>query len=401
MGRSTAGPMITAYVSWILNDAMHNDVNKIYFLARDGYSLYKTAEILCQKNELDIECRYLYSSRISLRVPSFHLIGDEGYDLLCTGGSYVTPDTVLDRLALNSEEKALVLDDIGISSQKDELLDSVSLSKLKSNLRESQVFGRIADRISKNAYNITISYFRQEGLFDQEKIAIADSGWTGSMQRSMRQLLRAEGYTGTICGYYFGMFVEPADKADGEYKTWYFNGKGKISDKIFFCNNLLECMLSAPHGMTLGFRMNGPAVVPVLKECSSQYIEYAQAHSEGIMEYAEHNSGLSGNITFRMRKFIHHVMTKPSEQMIRVYGRIGFCDDLNEKRMIPLADPSQIEGLKRFLLIPRIVNKVFKKRKKSCDVYWPFGTINYLPAFKGWWYRINIYISDWIRFALR
>lgn len=400
VGRSIAGPIITAYVSWLLNDAACHGVKRIYFLARDGYSLQKTAEILCRRNGLDIECRYLYCSRISLRVPSFHLIGDEGTDLLCIGGYHVTPDTVLDRLAFSDEEKAAIFDDLGLTDHTD-VMDSASLAQFKEQLRNSRVFCKTADMVSKKAYGPTMRYFRQEGLFDQSCVVIADSGWTGSMQRSLRQLLRSEGYTGKICGYYFGMFSEPSDDADGEYKTWYFDRKGRIADKVFFCNNLLECMLSAPHGMTLGFKSSDKGVSPVLAECSDMLVGYAHAHSAGIAEYAEQNSGISGEVTPSLRKHIHKVMVRPTEEMLKVYGGIGFCDDLNEKRMLPLADHSQVEGLKKYLLLPRICNKVFHTKKSvGCDVYWPFGTAAYLDPFRSWWYRMNIYAGDFIRYSI-
>ena len=77
---------------------------KVYFLARDGYLLYKLANEICEKNNLNIDCRYLYCSRFSLRMPSYHIIGDEAQKLLFSKGYYYTTKSVLERADLNENE---------------------------------------------------------------------------------------------------------------------------------------------------------------------------------------------------------------------------------------------------------------------------------------------------------
>lgn len=45
---------------------------------------------------------------------------------------------------------------------------------------------------SDAAYETTIGYLRQEGLLDNVRYAIVDSGWVGTIQKSMQTLLAQE-----------------------------------------------------------------------------------------------------------------------------------------------------------------------------------------------------------------
>ena len=52
-------PVLNGFVLWVLQEAMKNKVKRLYFLARDGYFMYRCACIYCQKLQLPVECRYL------------------------------------------------------------------------------------------------------------------------------------------------------------------------------------------------------------------------------------------------------------------------------------------------------------------------------------------------------
>ena len=56
------GPAVSAYVLWVLGDAVKKGIKRLYFLARDGYFMYETAKILCGKLSIPVDCRYLCCS---------------------------------------------------------------------------------------------------------------------------------------------------------------------------------------------------------------------------------------------------------------------------------------------------------------------------------------------------
>ena len=56
-------PALHGYILWVLREAAASGKKRLYFLARDGYLMYRTAVILCRELELPLECRYLCCSR--------------------------------------------------------------------------------------------------------------------------------------------------------------------------------------------------------------------------------------------------------------------------------------------------------------------------------------------------
>ena len=134
-----SAPILRDFVWWVLIEAKRRNIRKLYFLARDGYVMREVALVLCEKFNLDIECRYLYTSRAALRMPTYHLIGEEAYDLLLGYSYQVTPNSMLQRALLSDKVKARILREVGITEeQKDELLTRIETFELSDRLFEKR-----------------------------------------------------------------------------------------------------------------------------------------------------------------------------------------------------------------------------------------------------------------------
>ena len=160
--KSVVGRVMYSYTEWILKEASERGIGRLYFLARDGYLLCEIAKIICKKHGLGIDCRYLYCSRQSLRMPSYHIIGDEAFDLLLLGGYYVTPKTVLERAMLSEEETDEICSSLGIT-ERDRPFKDRELEEFKTALKGNEIYRNAVLSKSREAYESAISYFRQEG----------------------------------------------------------------------------------------------------------------------------------------------------------------------------------------------------------------------------------------------
>lgn len=412
LGRTAAGPVLFDYVNWVLREAQKEKISCLYFLARDGYVLYQIAQKICLQNNLPIQCYYLYCSRLAFRLPSYHLIGDEAYDILSLGGYYVTPKTLLERACLSREEALKILKQIEYPVSKyEQALTKLDLISFTGRLRKNIDYCNSVQEKSKLAYPGAISYLKQAGLFSQSKVAIVDSGWTGSMQRSLRQLMQSKGYTGSFIGFYFGMYAIPRDATDGIYKTWYFNAESNKNDKILFCNNLFECMLAAPHGMTTGYRLVAEHAEPViLSGPSSDQLQLISEHQKGILDYVDQKL-LDGETTFltfdtkaalsRTRRLMRRYMAHPTKHDAYTYGALHFCDDVTEGYHCPLASAEQVKLLGEYSIIPRIYRKLFRQNQSFSvpELFWPYGTLAFAPFWKYTWYFCNLYIWEWLRYT--
>lgn len=409
---NVVGPVLLSYVWWILREAKKRKLKCLYFLARDGYVLREIAAQLCQQFALDIECRYLYCSRMALRMPGYWFLGEEAFDLLLQGGYFVSVSSILSRIDMSAEEREILLGQLGISQQDlNKGMNQKEFAAFTAQLRKNEFYRTLVVEKSKNAYPAAIGYLRQEGLLDQEQLAIVDSGWVGSMQRSLRKLLQQAGWKGTITGFYFGMLEKPADEADGIYLAWYFDYRRGKREKIQFCNNLFECMLSAPHGMTKSYRKEGTQFFPVLDSFENARMESAiHTQIQSILTFVQCASPtlrldeFDNDVLHTMsHKLLCRLMYCPTKQDTAAYEEFVFSDDITDIYETSIVNKMLLGHIQDYLLIPRIVHKVFPStaRVSSPEPFWIYGTIAYLPKRKQLWYRINIYLWEWLRYTLK
>ena len=404
------GPTMLEYVKWILLQAKEKGLKRIYFLARDGYMLCEMARLVSCKHNLDIDCRYLYCSRSALRMPSYHILSEnEMYDLLLLGGYYVTPKSLLERADFSNDELSRLYKELDIQDFE-KCLNETELNALRERIKENEFYKSSVLEKSKNAYKATIDYFKQEGLFDNEYVAIADSGWTGSMQRSLHQLLEADGYHGKFIGFYFGMYVAPKDEADGEYNTFYFSKHIGDKRKIHFNNNLFECMLSAPHPMTLRYEYDSNNLsVPIFAdEQNKKMLELIKTQINGALEYTKQElfcDTLDYNYKKAIRrcyKRLNRAMIRPTRQEAEMLSLFTFCDDITEKYSLSLANGQMRKSLKKYMILHRIFNKLFgKKQSGESELFWPYGVIAFCPKIIRPWYRFNILCWDFLKIKLK
>lgn len=63
LGLSFSGMVLYGYVNWIIQEAVKNGHEELYFIARDGYILQKIADKIIKNNNLEIKTKYIYGSR--------------------------------------------------------------------------------------------------------------------------------------------------------------------------------------------------------------------------------------------------------------------------------------------------------------------------------------------------
>lgn len=406
-------PLLLDYVYWVIQEAEKRGIKTLYFLARDGYLLQKIAVQLCEREHIPICCNYLYCSRMSLRMPVYSLIGKEALDILLLDGYQVSRKSLLDRVNLSREERCAVWKDCGeIIENEERLLNYGELERVRKKLKNSRVFYDFVIEKSKSAYLAAVGYLRQEGFLDLSKVAVVDSGWTGSMQRSLRQLLQSAGFQGEIIGFYFGMYADPKEAADGTYLTYYFNKTGKTWDKIHFCNNLFECLLQAPHGMTLGYKTENGRYFPQMVTTINDDMNYEQIriYTQEVIDLAWIQGKEKPFRNFdckkarkETRKRIRRFMAHPTREEAAFFGKILFCDDVTEKYHACLASSAQTKQLKQYLILHRVRKRLFSRSKEHTlpELYWPYGTIAFLPIWQQAWYRWNVYVWEWLKYILK
>lgn len=396
---SVSAPVLYLYVRFILTQAIRRNIKHIYFLARDGYSMYRIAESLCNKHSLDIAVSYLYCSRHSLRMAAYHFKDQSAYDRLFSMSYSMSAENLLTRAEFDEVERQRVYDDIGYScGDEGKKLSEAEFCRLCQRVRQSVVFNEILMEKSRRAYKSATEYFRQEGLGNKEKIAVADIGWTGSMQLALKRILEEDGVTAPLTGFYFGLLEPPPVYKDCEYVSWLFDGSNSACFKAAFSHNVMECICTAPHGMTMGYAYEGERLCPILAKCENN-AEIVRRQSDIIAEFAD-NADCPLDYDRRdddiARRLLKAFMFSPCREEAQAMAGYCFCDDVSENYHNSLAEKCSEERIRSGL----IHTKLFGDKDRYAPLFWFCGSLALCDTHLKALYRMEYYLYNFIRYSV-
>ncbi len=399
-----SAPALYGFCDWVIEQAHRAGQKRLYFLARDGYLLREISDALAQARGYEIECRYLYASRLAWRLPAWHLIGKEETIQQIFSRAYgAAPRAVFARMRASEEECRRFAAAAGIAfSALDQVISPAALRRMELILRNDVEFMRVLMKKSREAYAPAVEYFRQEGLLDGNPVVLVDTGWTGSMQRTLRQLLESAGFHAELSGYYFGLYQSPAEEKDGVYRAWYFDRESPARVKAKFNNNVLESMLPAPHPMTAGYAYQEKKVVPVWNDRKNA--GWRPVYEKTVLEVCRKlDSALFSQDGQKLLDCVRRRMEKlcfaPGREEVLGLSGCFFSDDMSEACLRPLAGAVTQEEAERYAFFRRFQNRKRTDGTAQAELFWPYGSFALSPIRFRQWYRMNVYLWDWLRFS--
>lgn len=339
------GPVLNSFVLWVLKESREKGVQRLYFLARDGYLMYRCARIYCAKLDLPMECRYLSCSRYSVRIPLFHLDREEALEYICRGGIQVTLDKVLGRAGLSPTEKEKVLEELDLTGEREQVIPYAGLGEIKRKLKDCRYFMECMCAHSVKAYPLFAAYLEQEGLLEQKKAALVDSGWVGSMQKNLNLVLKKLGRREDLTGYYWGLYQLPPKAKRKDHFCYYFSPEKGLIEKVYFSNCLFEAIFSAPHGMTVGYEKKGEHIKPRYGRMDPERREFMLRLEKSMLEYARKTAEKLEDIDQvdlkaqkkAVKRLLRLFMGHPTAREAEWFGRLEFSDDVREDVRQPVA----------------------------------------------------------------
>ncbi len=271
IGYEILGPMLLGYCMWLKEKAEEDNIDKIYFLSREGRILQEAFHILYP------ECRipqyYLSVSRQSLLVPLLADVSDfDGLIETIKCCFHVPVLRMVRTVCLLDEERFKKgLAKIGLGEDTD--IYSIPKGKKEAVYTLVNSLGEARFRKQKEY----VERYLEEKDFTGN-IALADIGWAGTMQNALNRY--REGTDTTIHGYYFGVRNLEKDKYyEGIFRKGYLFEPGNHEDfdlMIRFTQGILELLFLNKTGsvQTYGIKHSRNEekgfVVPVLAEAEYQ-----------------------------------------------------------------------------------------------------------------------------------
>lgn len=332
------GPALAEFTRWLLLNTVQERIERLYFLARDGWWMREAAQIFCAEYGLPIECRYLSCSRHALRLPLFHRDHAASLDRLCAPGPASTPDRLLARAGLTPEERSAVLRELALPLRADAPIPRADMPQFRAALGRSTAFLTLADRHSLRALPALTGYLEQEGLAAGKHDAVVDSGWIGTLQQSLTDACALIGREERVTGFYFGLYEVPRAARRADYRCYYFSPEGGLREKAHFSNNLFEAVMTAPHGTTTHYAHAGVACIPVyapmaethrirILQCGELMMRYIRslAHTMGRDEFFRADFSAHRRT---VRRLLQAWMDTPTHGEAVYFGTLPFSDDV-------------------------------------------------------------------------
>ena len=254
------------YISWVLDHAMAQGYETLYFISRDGYHLKRIADVIISEKKLSIKTKYIYGSRSAWRIPSFtDHVDIEFFSDAGAFGQINTYAALLDAMQVSDKEFSELF------PQHDDLRKS-SLIPLKAKeavIRSAKVnkdYHALLLEKAEKARPIVLDYLRQEIDFN-ENFAFVEYWGRGYTQTCFTRLLCLASENPAFSDpFYYARTIYPTIGQDIRYN---FTGN---NNSLIFVEAVFANM---PYKTITTYKQDGDRIVPVIKkrECDIELFE--------------------------------------------------------------------------------------------------------------------------------
>lgn len=227
-----AGPVLAAFVLWVLDRCKEAGIDQVYFLSRDGEVMLDVADSLPAELTSGFELRRLEVSRAAISVPAASLIGIDNWvtagvrpgGFLVQQRERIPGSTLVTRAGLSLETDAELLSSIVADAAQP--FSDEEFQRWLELLAQDRVRARIAEQ-SRSKLQPVIEYFAQEGLADPKRSAMIDVGWTGQQAAMLSAIAEHVGGPAPL-HLHVGRLREGPTMTEIDQMAWLFDDRATL-----------------------------------------------------------------------------------------------------------------------------------------------------------------------------
>lgn len=369
MGRSFGGLTLATFTDWLAERSQLHKIDTLYFCARDGYLMKLAWEAAGLHKSLPIKAKYLYISRAALNIAAG--VMESSAAKLSTPFLRFLSSSTGHTTVGNALERAHLSDVLPLAEEAQHIFGSLETTLVwpDTSSEFESLLQRHAPQICEALMprlETTIAYLRQEGLLDAGRHAMVDMGWHGSMQRSLRKLIRFSDGPAELFGFYYGLFPAALQNryAAGVMEACFGNEFKPLLTQapLHQSVSLLEQLHSAPHGSTKGYHaVDDGHILPTLTENPLEAKQYELAtrwFQQGAIEtvtslFKGHGDALPVALKDlnpnAVLASLGSVILSPSATDLEVLSQIGHCatfDHLTHHPILSSELPGDLEQMR-------------------------------------------------------
>jgi predicted HAD superfamily hydrolase len=261
LGYQAGGSIILGFTKWLIDVATKDNIDTLYFLARDGKIVKDVYNIIEKRTSIKLpKAIYLLGSRRSYTTPEITCESDIIDNLSLSFSEDSISNILINRfdLSINSSVKNKIRK-VGFKNER--VLINIKRDSHKNKFKELLLL--LSKDIIKNSSQERkdlISYLTDNGLTDSSKnIGIVDIGHNGSLQKSLCNILDRK-----ISGYYFATFHGAVSLAETQnVKGYLFDFEDNQTSYHPYCKNIgmFEFLFLPPEDTFIKFNKDKPLFV--------------------------------------------------------------------------------------------------------------------------------------------
>lgn len=261
LGLSLGAPCLYPYINWLLEETKSLNLNRLYFVMRDGEVLKELYDILAQKSNIKTQTKLIYGSRESWRAPSITKNNSDFAFMFSSKREINTVRKIAVRFHIPLEK---LLELLPFKFDKvDKILNNEEFEEIKTFLLSSTDFLKLVEKENQEQRELIKDYINQEMDISDNKFAIVDLAASGRTQMCFINIMN-EIKEINVNGFYAQFNGLKINTPKFEMKAFYTTPKVKSWLELF-CRS--EC------GYTKNYERKNSKVVPVLEELEGKALE--------------------------------------------------------------------------------------------------------------------------------
>ena len=264
LGASLAGPILSAYAEWLLRAALKRQLNRLYFLARDGEVLMRLCEVLAPAlGAAGIELRYLYGSREVWSPVALAPLDETAANFFVSQIAWTTSawEDCVEYLGFSvAEIQRTRFPGKWVSTAR----DAAWKKQILLDLAADAELGPALKRRLQSKAALAGRYLREQGVAEAFSYGLVDCGWSGTWTDIIGGLVTAQGGREPLV-FFLGR-RQRSVPSHFETLAWMFDhqtGCGLKNIPDFF-HLVVEFLLTTNHGRTVALEESGGRLCPTL-----------------------------------------------------------------------------------------------------------------------------------------
>ena len=249
-------PFFTSFVLWINEECIKNDIKKLFFFTREGEFFIKIQKLIENSGifyDLLPDSKILEVSRVATFAPSIRETTIKEFMRIWNQYSTQSMGAFAKSLGLDILEFSNLIEFHNLNLEEE--IQYPWLDNRVKELFKDERFINYLDRVINNKKTAFLGYLEQKGIDIKlnEKIAIVDIGWRGTIQDNISYLLRSK----TIFGYYLGLEDFLNEQPFNTRKEGFINDQYGYKQVLRFVAPI-EMVTNSPNGSTIRYEyING------------------------------------------------------------------------------------------------------------------------------------------------